>query len=111
MRICYGLFEYLVMPFELCEASSSVQSYINDILQDCLDVFVTTYIDDILIFSKSKKEHQKHVHTVLTKLQGAGLQLNIEKCEFHMKEVKYLGLIIAKGETRMNPVKISAIVN
>ena len=99
------------MSFGLCEASSSFQSYINDILWDCLDVIVTAYIDDVLIFSKSKKEHQKHVHTVLTKLQGAGWQLNIEKCEFHVKEVKYLGLIIAKGEIRMNPVKISAIVN
>ena len=57
MRIRYGLFEYLIMLFGLCEASSSFQSYINDILQDCLDVFVTAYIDDILIFSKSKKEH------------------------------------------------------
>ena len=57
------------------EVSSSFQSYINDILRDCLNVFATAYIDDILIFSKSKKEHQKHVHTVLIKLQGAGLQL------------------------------------
>ena len=111
MQICYDLFEYLVMPFGLCEASSSFQSYINDILQDYLDVFVTAYIDDVLIFSKSKKKHQKHVHTVLTKLQGAGLQLNIEKCEFQVKKVKYLELIIAKGEIRIDPVKISAIVN
>ena len=57
MRTCYRLFEYLVMPFSLCEASSSFQSYINDILQDCLDIFVTVYIDDILIYSKSVKEH------------------------------------------------------
>ena len=111
MQICYNLFKYLIMPFRLYEVSNSFQSYINDILQDCLDVFVTAYIDDVLIFSKSKKEHQKHVHTVLTKLQGAGLQLNIEKCEFQVKEVKYLGLIIAKGEIRMNSVKIFAIVN
>ena len=111
MRTCYDLFEYLIMFFELCEASSFFQGYINDILQDCLDVFVTAYIDDILIFSKSKKEHQKHVHTVLIKLQGADLQLNIEKCKFHVKEVKYLGLIIVKEEIRMDPVKISAIVN
>ena len=53
----YGLFEYLIMLFELCEVSSSFQSYINDILWDCLDVFVTAYIDDVLIFSKSKKKH------------------------------------------------------
>ena len=57
MQTYYGLFEYLIMLFELYEALSSFQSYINDILQDCLDVFVTAYIDDILIFSKSKKEH------------------------------------------------------
>ena len=111
MRTCYELFEYLVMPFDLCEASSFFQSYINDILQDCLDIFTTAYIDDILIYSKSVKEHQNHVQTVLTKLQKAGLQLNIEKCEFNVKEVKYLGLIIAKGEIRMNSAKITAIVN
>ena len=98
MQICYSLFEYLIMLFELCKVSSFFQSYINDILWDCLDVFVTVYIDDVLIFSKSKKEHQKHVHTVLIKLQDASLQLNIEKCKFQMKEVKYLRLIIAKGE-------------
>ena len=52
MRICYEIFEYLVMPFGLCEALSSFQSYINDILQDCLDIFATVYINDILIYSK-----------------------------------------------------------
>ena len=57
MCICYELFEYLIMPFSLCEASSSFQSYINDILQNCLDIFITVYIDDILIYSKSVKEH------------------------------------------------------
>ena len=61
MHICYELFEYLVMPFNLCEASSFFQSYINDILQDCLNIFATAYIDDILIYSKSVKEHQSHV--------------------------------------------------
>ena len=111
MRTCYSLFEYLVMPFGLCEAPSSFQSYINDVLRDCLDVFATAYIDDILIYSKSKKEHQNHVKTVLTKLQAAGLQLDIEKCEFNVEEVKYLGLIIAKGEIRMDSAKITAIAN
>ena len=57
MRTCYSLFKYLVMPFGLCEASSSFQSYINDILWDCLNIFVTVYIDDILIYSKNRKDH------------------------------------------------------
>ena len=111
MCTCYSLFEYLVMPFELCEAPSSFQSYINDVLRDCLDVFATAYIDDILIYSKSKKEHQNHVKTVLIKLQAADLQLDIEKCEFNVEEVKYLGLIIVKGEIRMDPAKITVITN
>ena len=111
MRTCYSLFEYLVMLFELCEASSSFQSYINDILWDCLDIFVTAYIDDILIYSKNRKDHQIHVQTVLTKLQNTGLQLDIDKCKFNVKEVKYLGLIITKGEIRMNSAKVTAIAN
>ena len=53
----YSLFKYLVMPFGLCEAPSSFQSYINDILWDCLDIFATVYIDDILIYSKNRKDH------------------------------------------------------
>ena len=57
MRICYSLFKYLVMPFGLCRAPSSFQSYINDILWDCLNIFVTVYIDDILIYSKNRKDH------------------------------------------------------
>ena len=57
IHICYNLFKYLIMPFSLCEALSFFQSYINDILQNCLNIFITIYIDDILIYSKSVKEH------------------------------------------------------
>ena len=57
MRICYSLFKYLIMLFDLCEASSFFQSYINDILWDCLNIFITVYIDDILIYSKNRKDH------------------------------------------------------
>ena len=53
----YSLFKYLIMLFKLCEASSFFQSYINDILWDCLNIFVTVYIDDILIYSKNRKNH------------------------------------------------------
>ena len=57
MRTHYSLFKYLIMFFELCEVSSFFQSYINDILWDCLNIFVTVYIDDILIYSKNRKDH------------------------------------------------------
>ena len=57
MCTCYSLFKYLIMFFRLCKASSFFQSYINDILWDCLNIFVTVYIDDILIYSKNRKNH------------------------------------------------------
>lgn len=94
-RTRYSLYEYLVMPFGLSNAPASFQNYINNILQDYLDAFCTAYIDNILIYSNTLKEHKKHVRQVLQKLREAGLQLNIDKCEFQVQEVKHLGLIIS----------------
>ena len=105
----YGLYKYLVMLFELFNAPASFQNYINDILQDYLDVFCTTYIDNILIYSDTLKEHRQHVQQILQKLQRAGLQLDIDKCEFHVQEVKYLELIIGVDGIKMDPVKVEAI--
>ena len=110
-RTRYGLFEYLVMPFGLCGAPSSFQGYINDVLREYLDIFCTAYIDDILIYSNSMSEHKGHVRKVLTALRKAGLQLDISKCEFHVTETIYLGLIISKDGIRMDPNKIETIQN
>ena len=74
-----------------------------------LDVFCTVYIDDILIYSNSKKEHNEHVRRVLAALQKAGLQADIDKCEFHVTKVNYLGLIITSNGIRMDPHKVSAV--
>lgn len=84
----YSLFEYVVMPFGLCNAPSTFQSFINDVLREYLDVFCSAYLDDILVYSNSKDEHIEHVGKVLGKLKDAGLFLDINKCEFHVKEVK-----------------------
>lgn len=109
-RTRYGLFEYLVMPFGLTNGPASFQHYINDALRDYLDIFCTAYLDDILIYSNSLKEHKEHVRQVLQRLRGFGLQADIAKCEFHAKEVKYLGLIVSTDGIRMDPEKISAVV-
>ena len=82
-RTRYGLFEYNVMPFGMCNAPSSFQEYMNDTLREFLDSFVTAYIDDILIYSETLEEHRKHIRKVLAKLAEAGLHLDINKCEFH----------------------------
>ena len=94
-RTRYGLYECLVMPFGLANTPSSFQNFINDILHGMLDQFCTAYIDDILIYSNFKKEHQTHIQKVLAALQKAGLQANINKCKFHVTKISYFGLIIS----------------
>ena len=110
-RTRYGLFEYLVTPFGLANAPSSFQHFVNDTLRPYLDVFCTAYIDDILVYSNNLAEHRKHVDLVLEALKGAGLQLDVDKCEFHKTEVLYLGLVISTDGVRMDPKKIEAIIN
>ena len=101
-RTKYGLFESLIMDFGLCGAPSSFQNYINDILHKYLNTFCSAYIDDILIYSQTKKKHMKHVQQVFQKLQKAGLQLDIDKCEFFVNEIKYLDLIITPEGIKMD---------
>lgn len=108
-RTRFGLYEYLVMPFGLANAPSSFQNYINDTLREYLDEFCTAYIDDILIFSQTLEEHVNHVKQVLSRLEHAGLQIDIKKCEFHVQSVKFLGLIVTTDGIKMDPGKLDAI--
>ena len=70
---CFELFEYLVMPFGLCNGPALFQNYINNTLREYLDNFCTAYLDDILIYSDNEAEHEIHVKRVLQKLEEAGL--------------------------------------
>lgn len=110
-RTRYGLYEWLVTPFGLTGAPATFQRFINSILQDFLDEFCSAYIDDILIYSDgSLEDHRKKVKQVLARLQKAGLQVDIDKCEFETTSVKYLGFIIEAGKgIRVDPEKVRAI--
>ena len=108
-RTRYGHFEYLVMPFGLTGAPGTFQSYINDIICDCLDHFAVAYMDDILIYSNSLQEHILHIQTILQKLLSAGLYAKLEKCEFHMQKVSFLGFIISSEGISMNPERIRTV--
>ena len=107
----YDLFEYVVMSFELCNASETFQSFINATLREYLNDFCIAYLDDILIYSNSRENHVTHVFKILEKLQKAGLFLDIDKCEFFVTTVKYLDLIITIEEVKMNSVKVKVIVD
>ena len=81
---CFSLFEYLIMPFGLCNRPASFQEYINDTFQEYLNKFCTVYLDDILIYSNNETEHKIHIKHILQKLKKAGLQADIIKCVFYI---------------------------
>ncbi|KAJ6436050.1 hypothetical protein O9K51_11425 [Purpureocillium lavendulum] len=110
-RTRYGLFEWNVMPFGLTGAPAAFQRYLNDVLREYLDDFVSAYVDDILIYSSgSLKDHREKVKKVLQKVQEAGLQLDIDKCEFEVQTVKYLGFVVTAGKgIEVDPAKVEAI--
>lgn len=112
-RTRYGLYEWMVTPFGLANAPSTFQKYINWTLRDYLDEFCSAYIDDILIYSSGgRNQHREHVRKVLQRLREAGLQIDIDKCEFEVQETKYLGFILEAGQgLRMDPDKIKAIAS
>jgi hypothetical protein len=108
-RAQYGFLECLVMPFSLTNAPASFQHVINDILGPYVDVCVIAYINDILIYSNNRNNHQNYVLKVLEVLSEAGLHLKPEKCHFHQEEVKYLSFIISISRTKIDPAKVVAI--
>ena len=107
----FGAYKYRVMPFGLTNGPASFQHYINDVLFECLHKFCQAYLDDILIYSKTLKEHRAHVKEVLGKLREAGLQVDIDKCEFEVQETSFLGLLVSTNGLRMDPRKVDVIRN
>jgi hypothetical protein len=81
-RTKLGLFESLVMPFGLTGAPGTWQRFINDILRPYIDLFCQVYLDDILIYSRTRKEHEQHIWLVLDVLQENQLYAKLLKCKF-----------------------------
>jgi hypothetical protein len=79
---------------------------VNDNFLDFLDEFLVIYLNDLIIYNNSLQNHQKHVKKVLQRLREIDLQANIDKCEFHVFETKFLNLIIKRDEIKMNLAKI-----
>ena len=105
----WGLYEYTVMPFGLTNAPATFQRLMNDVLRENLDDFVTVYLDDILIFSKSDDEHVRHLQWVLGKLREHGLFAKRTKCAFGLDSVEYLGHVVTAEGISPDPAKIEAI--
>jgi len=103
----FGLFEFTKLPFGLKNAAQSFQRYLNHVLRD-LD-FVYSYIDDLLVASRSKEEHETHLRLLFECLNRHGICINISKCEFGVAEIDFLGYRISKNGILPLPQRVQAI--
>jgi hypothetical protein len=105
----WGLHEYLVMLFGLANAPACFQRFIQYVLQELLNVLCFVYIDDILIFSKTREDHQAHVIQVLERLKEPSLFASPKKCSFYADWVTFLGFSILSQGIKMESDKLSTI--
>ncbi len=83
----------------------------NDVLFKYLYQFYQAYLNDIIIYSKTLKEHKRHVRLVLNRLREADLQINIDKCEFYVQKIIFLKLLMSIKRLKMNSRKVQAMIN
>jgi hypothetical protein len=102
-------YEFLVMPFGLCNAPSTFQSLMNHVFRPFLCHFVLVFFNDILIYRKTWTDHLTHVDQVLHLLSQHQLFLKQSKCDFGASEVEYLGHLVGKDGVRVDPKKIEAM--
>ncbi len=97
----FNLYKYLVMLFDLINASTFFQIYMNQTLFKFLDIIYLIYLNDILIFNKIRKKHVHHVQQILDKLQILKLYIKLFKCKFFKKELFFLKYKVEKREISM----------
>uniref|UniRef100_A0A3Q7EX39 CCHC-type domain-containing protein n=1 Tax=Solanum lycopersicum TaxID=4081 RepID=A0A3Q7EX39_SOLLC len=107
----YGAFDWLVMPFELTNASTTFCTLMNKLFHSYLDYFVVIYLDDIVVYSNNMEDHVEHLCEVFKVLRDNELYVKREKCSFAQPTVHFLGHTISHGEIRMDSDKIDAIKN
>jgi len=109
-RTNHGLFKPLVMFFRMTNSPATFQTMMNDVFRTVIAKgIVIVYLDDILIFTKTEEEHEQAVQRVLEILTEHKLFLHLEKCEFHQKQIEYLGLVILENKVAMNSVKVAGV--
>ncbi|KAA3465783.1 DNA/RNA polymerases superfamily protein [Gossypium australe] len=109
-RMRYGHYEFLVMPFGLTNAPAVFMDLMNRIFRPYLDRFVVVFIDDILIYSCDETQYTEHLRTVLQTLREKQLYAKFSKCESWLREVSILGHIVSAAGIRVDPSKISTIL-
>jgi hypothetical protein len=98
------------MSFGLTNAPAYFMYLMNSIFMEELDIFVVSFIDDILIYSKTRDDHARHIHIVLQKLWKHRLYAKFSKCEFWLEKVSFLGHILSKDGVAINPSKVQDVL-
>ncbi|GJT06848.1 putative reverse transcriptase domain-containing protein [Tanacetum coccineum] len=107
----YGHYEFRLILFGLTNAPVVFMDLMNCVCKPYLDKFVIVFIDDILIYSKNKEEHGKHLKTILNLLRSKKLYAKFSKCDFWLDSVQFLGHVIDSSRVHVDPAKIKAIKN
>ncbi|KAK9031836.1 hypothetical protein V6N11_056122 [Hibiscus sabdariffa] len=110
-RTRYGHYEFLVMPFGLTNAPAAFMDLMNRVFHEYLDQFVVVFIDDILVYSRTEEDHDRHLRLVLQTLLENQLYAKLSKCEFWIREVVFLGHVVSSEGIWVDPKKVEAIVN
>ncbi|GJZ85932.1 putative reverse transcriptase domain-containing protein [Tanacetum coccineum] len=108
-RTRYGHFEFTVMPFGLTNAPTVFMDLMNQVCKPYMDKFVIVFIDDILIYSKMKEDHENHLRLMLDLLRKEKLYAKFSKCEFRLQEVHFLGHVVNHDGIHVDPSKIEAV--
>lgn len=104
-----GFYQFRVMPFGI-QGIPAIFMQLNEVLHENLYKGVLVYLEDILIYTETTKEHVKLVRAVFKKLQRAQLYTKLSKCEFHKTCLDYLGYCILIEGVEMDPSKVKAIL-
>ncbi|KAJ9563166.1 hypothetical protein OSB04_008326 [Centaurea solstitialis] len=110
-RTRYGHFKFIVMPFGLTNAPAAFMDLMNRVCRPMLDRSVIVFIDDILIYSKSKEEHVEHLREVLEVLRKERLYAKFSKCDFWLQEVQFSGHLVNREGIKVDPAKIETVMN
>src|SRR3989441_285868 len=106
-----GLYEFLVMPFRLCNAPATFQRLMHEVVENLIYTKAPVYLDDIIIHSKTFEQHLDDIDEVFGKLRDARLMSKESKCEFCAPEIKFLGHIIGRDGRKVDPDKAEKVKN
>lgn len=105
----FGRFHFNRLPFGIASAPEHFQRRMSMIIDGLQGV--VCHMDDVLIWGRDQQEHDIRLHTVLNKLQEAGVTLNMEKCELGRSEVMFLGHILSAEGVQPDPDKVKAVMS